>query len=327
MRCDRLFFMVYQGVWEKFAAKIIVGIESSSRLKRYVYNRSMKIAASYMKIKWESARVPLGPRILYWFARQLCFRHILHQVGLNKAIHATSTGAPLPPLIQETWQMWGVDLINQYGSTETSGLISSQAVGFPKPGNLGKPTSVNAVKLGEDGELMFSGPGVFSGYLNDTKMTQETVKEGWLYMGEILEYTEAGNLKMIDRKKDIMVTSGGKTISPSYIENAIMGSPYISQAVLFADGRKFPSALIEINFDTVSDWARRNKVIYTSYTSLTTHPEVVKLISEEVDKGNQNLARVEQVKKFAIIPQELDPETGDTTPTRKIKRNHMYQDV
>ena len=312
-------------IWEKFAAKIIVGIESSSRLKRFVYRLSMNIAESYMKVKWDSSRVPLRLRALYWCAKQICFRHILHQVGLNRVKYATSTGAPLPPRIQEIWQMWGVDLINQYGSTETSGLISSQSPGFPRPGDLGKPTSVNAVKLEEDGELMFSGPGVFLGYLNDRKMTQEVVKEGWLCMGEIFEYTEAGNLKMIDRKKDIMVTSGGKTISPSYIENAIMGSPYISQAVLFADGRKFPSALVEINFDTVSDWARRNKVMYTSYTSLTMHPEVVKLISEEVAKGNQNLARVEQVKKFAIIPQELDPETGDTTPTRKIKRNHMYK--
>ncbi len=312
-------------IWEKFAAKIIVGIESSSRLKRFVYRLSMNIAESYMKVKWDSPRVPLRLRALYWCAKQICFRHILHQVGLNRVKYATSTGAPLPPRIQEIWQMWGVDLINQYGSTETSGLISSQSPGFPRPGDLGKPTSVNAVKLEEDGELMFSGPGVFLGYLNDRKMTQEVVKEGWLCMGEIFEYTEAGNLKMIDRKKDIMVTSGGKTISPSYIENAIMGSPYISQAVLFADGRKFPSALVEINFDTVSDWARRNKVMYTSYTSLTMHPEVVKLISEEVAKGNQNLARVEQVKKFAIIPQELDPETGDTTPTRKIKRNHMYK--
>jgi long-chain acyl-CoA synthetase len=121
-----------------------------------------------------------------------------------------------------------------------------------------------------------------------------------------------------------MVTAGGKNIAPSEIENLLKASPFISEAILFADGRKFPSALIEIDFDTVSDWARNNGIVYTGFTSLARHPRVVELISREIDKVNSQLARVEQVKRFRIIPKELDPEEGDTTPTRKVKRRHMY---
>lgn len=216
-------------------------------------------------------------------------------------------------------------MVNLYGSTEVAGIICSQRPGFPKPGDLGKPTTINEVRLAEDGELKVSGPGVFAGYWNDEKKSHETVKDGWLYMGEIFEYTEEGNLKMIDRKKDIMVTSGGKNLSPTFIENAVKASPYISEAVIFADGRKFPAALIEIDFSTVAEWARRNRVLYTGFTSLAMHPEVYKLIGEEVRNANQALARVEQVKKFRILPKELDPEAGDTTPTRKIKRDLMYR--
>jgi long-chain acyl-CoA synthetase len=319
------FFHGVPRIWEKFAAQILVGIENSAGVKKLAYSLAMKIGWKYMKMKWEGMKIPIVWRLLYRLAFQICFRHILHQVGLNKAEYIMSTGAPLPPQIQRLWQVWGLDLINQYGSTETSGIISSQQIGFPEPGDLGKPTSVNRVMLAGDGELLVTGPGIFPGYWNDMEKTKEIIKNGWLCMGEIFEYTPDENLKMIDRKKDIMVTSGGKNIAPTFIENAIEASPYISKAVVFADGRKFPCALIEIDFDTVADWARRNGVLYTGFTSLAQHPEILNLIAKEVMKGNQTLARVEQVKKFRIIPQELDPEAGETTPTRKIKRALMYK--
>jgi long-chain acyl-CoA synthetase len=319
------FFHGVPRIWEKMAGQIVVGIESSSQLKKWCYHWAMKIGWDYMEMKWKGRKVSLIWTLLRWFAHQICFRHILHQVGLSKAESALSTGAPLPPQIQKIWQVWGVDLINLLGSTEVAGVISSQRPGFPRPGDLGRPTTINEIRLAEDGEMLVSGPGVFSGYWNDREMTRQSIRDGWLYTGEIFEYTEEGNIKMIDRKKDIMVTSGGKNLAPSYIENAIKASPYISEVVVFADGRKFPAALIEIDFNTVADWARRNKVVYTGFTSLASHNGVYELIGEEVRKGNQALARVEQIKKFRIIPKELDPEAGDTTPTRKIKRDLMYR--
>ena len=319
------FFHGVPRIWEKFSGKILVGIQSSTWLKRTIYDWAMKIGWRYREKDWNGETPGLIWWFLYWLAFQLCFRHILHQVGLKKTKYAISTGAPFPPKIQQIWQVWGLDLVNMYGSTESSGILSSQTPGFPMPGDLGKPSSVNQVRLADDGELLVSGPGVFKGYWEDKEKTEEVVKDGWLYMGEVFEYTRKGNLKMIDRKKDIMITSGGKNISPTLIENSIKASPYISEVIVFADGRKFPSALIEIDFNTVSEWARKNRVLYSGYTSLTQHAEVIRLIGEEIGKGNGTLARVEQVKKFRIIPQELDPEAGETTPTRKIKRKLMYE--
>ena len=147
--------------------------------------------------------------------------------------------------------------------------------------------------------------------------------DGWLHTGDVVETNDANEWRIVDRKKDIMITSGGKNIAPSEIENLLKSSPYISEAALIGDGRKFVSALIEIDFGTVSEWARRNGVIYTGFTSLASHEEVVGLIEAEIDAVNDTLARVEQVKKFRIIPKELDPEEGDTTPTRKVKRKHL----
>ena len=151
--------------------------------------------------------------------------------------------------------------------------------------------------------------------------------DGWLHTGDVGEFMPDGKLKIVDRLRDIIVTSGGKTISPTYIENNLRASPYISEAVVFGHNRKYISALIEIDYETVSAWARLNNVTYTGFSSLAQNSEVVNLIGSEINKANQDLARVEQVKIFRIIPKELDPEEeGEpVTPTRKVKRHLMYQ--
>jgi long-chain acyl-CoA synthetase len=319
------FFHGVPRIYEKISGQLMVGIQNSSWIKRKIFDWAMKIGWRNRKQHWDGIKPSKGSQLLYWLAYQVCFRHILHRTGLRKTTYAIATGAPFPPKIQQLWQVWGLDLVNLYGSTETSGIISSQPPGYPKPGDLGKPISINQVRLAEDGELLIEGPGVFKGYFQDEEKTKETIIEGVLYMGEVFKLTENDELVMIDRKKDIQITSGGKNLSPTYIESAIKASPYISEVIVFAEGRKFPSALIELDFTTVSEWARKNKVLYSGFTSLTEHPEVIKKISAEIQKGNQTLARVEQVKKFRIIPQELDPESGETTPTRKIKRGLIYE--
>ena len=186
------------------------------------------------------------------------------------------------------------------------------------------PLFPKEVKLGDDGEILVRGPGMFAGYWHNEAATREAVRDGWFHTGDVAERMANGHFRIVDRKKDIMITAGGKNVAPSEIENLLKASPFISEAVLFADSRKFPSALVEIDFDTVSDWARHHGVVYTGFTSLAQHPRVVELIGREIDAANRQLARVEQVKKFRIIPKELDPEEGDTTPTRKVKRRHIY---
>lgn len=320
------FFHGVPRIWEKMAAQVAVQIMSSSWLKKFIYRHGMKVSRRCLELRWEKKAVPFPQRMALWLARQVVFRPMLRNVGLRYVRYAISAGASLPPAVQELWQTWGVDLTNVYGSTECGGLVAAQDTGFPRPGSLGRLTSYwNTAVLAEDGEITVSGPGVFRGYWQDRDLTRQTLREGWVYMGETGRFDEMGILYFGERKKDIMVTSGGKNISPTLIENAIKGSPYISEAVVFADGRKFPSALIEVDFGTLSEWARRSKVLYTGFTSLARHPEVHELIEEEVRQANESLSRVEQVKKFRIIPKELDAEVGDTTPTRKIKRNHMYE--
>jgi len=226
----------------------------------------------------------------------------------------------VPDEVQRLWQYWGLNLINALGMTEV-GFIAFQRGRFPKPGSVGPQVPDLQVREAEDGELQYRGPGVFRGYLGEPERTAEAfTADGWFCSGDIGTVEATGDIVLRDRKKDIMITAGGKNITPSLIENTMKGSPYISECILFADGHKYPTALIEIDFDSVIEWAESRNLIFTGLTSLTQLPEVVQLITDEVQRLNQRLARVEQVKKFRILPKELEPEEGDTTPTRKIRR-------
>ena len=317
------FFHAVPRIWEKIASQIQVNIDRADPFKRMNYRVAMAIARRHAKYVWARKRSPLWLSASYALARQLVFKPMLMKVGLHKLRAALTAGAPIPPTVQAIWQVWGVNLRNLYGITEHT-LVLCQSEPFQEPGDAGVPLYPKEVVLGADGEILVRGPGMFAGYWKNKEATEQAVQDGWFHTGDVAEKLANGHFRIIDRKKDIMVTSGGKNISPSEIENLLKGSSYISEAVLFADGRKFPSALIEIDFDTVADWARHHGIVYTGFTSLAHHPRVVELIGSEIEKSNVQLARVEQIKKFRIIPKELDPEEGDTTPTRKVKRKHIY---
>jgi long-chain acyl-CoA synthetase len=317
------FFHAVPRVWEKIASQILVNIDRSTRLKRLAYSAAMRIGRRHAQALWQR-RKPSPPLALaYAIARALVFRPMLLKVGMHQLRAALTAGAPIPQPIQALWQTWGVNLRNLYGITEHT-LVLCQCEPFQQPGDAGLPLYPKEVQLAPDGEILVRGPGMFAGYWKNETATNEAVREGWFHTGDVAERTPDGRFRIVDRKKDIMVTAGGKNIAPSEIENLLKSSSFISEAVVFADGRKFPGALVEIDFDTVADWARQHGVVYTSFTSLAQHARVRELIAREVEKANVQLARVEQVKKFRIIPKELDPEEGDTTPTRKVKRRHIY---
>jgi long-chain acyl-CoA synthetase len=183
------------------------------------------------------------------------------------------------------------------------------------------------VKLASDGEVLVNSPDLFESYWNDPETTRAIKGEdGWLRTGDIGEWRD-GALRLVDRARDFIVTSGGKTISPSFIENILRTSPYVAEAIVFGQGRKFLTALIEIEADTVADWARRHDVPYTGFSSLANSAEVARLIGAEIERANSELSRAEQIKAFRILPKALDPEEeGEPiTPTRKVKRDLMYQ--
>jgi len=317
------FFHAVPRVWEKFASQILVNIDRSTRLKRLAYRAAMAVGRAHAQELWQRRKPSFALAAAYAMARAMVFRPMLMKLGMHRLCAALTAGAPIPQPVQALWQTWGVNLRNLYGITEHT-LVLCQCEPFQRPGDAGLPLYPKEVQLAPDGEILVRGPGMFAGYWQNEAATSDVLREGWFHTGDVAECTPDGRFRIVDRKKDIMITAGGKNIAPSEIENLLKSSSFISEAVVFGDGRKFPSALVEIDFDTVADWARHNGVVYTSFTSLAQHALVRELIAREVEQANAQLARVEQVKKFRIIPKELDPEDGDTTPTRKVKRRHMY---
>jgi len=310
---------------QKFASQILVGVLNSSGVKRAAYELAMRFARKHVERRWDQ-RASAAHRAIFKACHAAMFKPILNKIGFDRLEIVICGGAPLPPDTTTLWQMYGVNVVEVYGQTEEAGgIISGQASPFPRPGNVGRPPEGWQVRLGEGGEILVHNPDVFDGYWQNEAETRAVKVDGWIRTGDVGAWCD-GALKLIDRARDFIVTSGGKTLSPAFIENILRASPYIAEAIVFGHGRKYLTALIEIDADTVSDWARSNNVPYTGFTSLAENAKIVELIRSEVDRANGELARVEQIKKFRILPKTLDPEEeGEpVTPTRKVKRNLMY---
>ena len=314
--------------YEKFAAQLLVAVETSTPLKRWAYRQAMR--AGTRALSRRRVGRSLGPAL--WLAnalaRVLVFKQLLEKAGFARLDIAFTGSAPMPPQIVRLWQSWGVDLREVYGVTECCGISIAQYRAFPEPGDIGVACNLPGFefKLSAEGEIFLRSPMVFKCYWGNEAATREAIDpEGWYRTGDVAERKSDGSVRLIDRMKDIFVTLGGKSLSPQQIEKVIKGSPYISEAVAFGDGRRYITALLELDYTSVSEWARAFRVPYTSYGSLVARPEVAELIGREIQRANDDLARVEQVKEFRIIPVELDPEQGETTPTRKIKRKVMHE--
>ena len=312
---------------QKFAAQILVGIRNSSRTKRAAYALAMRLARRNVRAVWAKSNSGIEAAA-YSLARALVFRPILNKIGFDQLELVVCGGAPLSADTAALWHMYGVNVVEIYGQTETAGgIIAGQRGPFSAPGDVGSVPSGWNVRLSAKGEVLVHSPDIFEGYWRNDEATRAVIgDDGWLHTGDVGEWRD-GALRLVDRARDFIVTSGGKTISPSFIENTLRASPYISEAVVFGHGRKYLIALIEIDFDTVADWARTENVAYTGFTSLAQNRQVERLIESEIDKANAQLARVEQIKRFRILPKMLDPEQeGEpVTPTRKVKRALMQQ--
>jgi long-chain acyl-CoA synthetase len=312
---------------QKLAAQVLVQANSSSALKRFAFDRAMAFGRGHVRRRWAgTAAGAAAAQHAAW--RAAVFRPVLAKIGFDRLELVVSGGAPLPAETMAVWHMLGVNVCEMYGQTETAGgIIAGQRGPFPRPGDVGTVPEGFEVRLAEDGEILVRSPDLFEGYWNNPEASEAVLgTDGWMRTGDVGEWRD-GALRLIDRARDFLVTSGGKTVSPSFIENALRASPYLAEAVVFGHARKYLVALVEIDFETVADWARAHDVAYTGFTSLAQHPEVVGLIRREIDKANAQLARVEQIKAFRILPKALDPEEeGEpVTPTRKVKRQAMYE--
>jgi long-chain acyl-CoA synthetase len=312
---------------QKFGSHVLLGLLDSSPAKRTVSNLALAFARKHARARWD-ARPGFLREALYRACRAGVFVPILNKLGFDRLELVICAGAPLPPDTMALWHMLGVNVTEMYGQTETAGgIISGQRGPFPRPGDVGTVPAGWQVRLAADGEVLVSSPDLFEGYWNNAEATR-AVKgdDGFLRTGDVGEW-RGDALRLVDRARDFIVTSGGKTISPSFIETILRGSPYVAEAIVFGHGRKYLTALIEIDADTVADWARSHDVPYTGFTSLAGNPKVVRLIGAEIERMNGELARAEQIKAFRILPKALDPEEeGEpVTPTRKVKRNLMYE--
>lgn len=311
---------------QKFASQVLIGIVNSTGLKRSIANLALRHARDYARRRWDGGP-GMAQDILYATSRAAVFRPLLNKLGLDCIELMVCAGAPLPPDTMTFWQMLGVNVVEMYGQTETAGgIISGQRGPFPRPGDVGTVPTGWEAKLAENGEVLVRSPDLFEGYWNNAEITRATKgDDGWLRTGDIGEWRN-GALRLIDRARDFIVTSGGKTLSPSFVENVLRTSPYVAEAVVFGHGRKYLTALIEIDAETVADWARSHDVPYTGFTSLVRSPRVAGLLRAEIERANGELSRVEQIKDFRILPKALDPEEDDepVTPTRKVKRHLMY---
>jgi len=312
---------------QKFASHVLVGILNSSTIKRAAYDLAIRFARGHARRRWTGTN-NAAQNLLYKLIRAAIFRPILNKLGFAELELVVSGGAALPAETMALWHIYGVNVVEMYGQTEEAGgIISGQRGPFPAPGNVGTAVDGVEVRLADDGEVLVKSPDLFEGYWRNEAASREVLgTDGWLRTGDIGEWKD-GALRLIDRARDFIVTAGGKTISPSFIENVLRASPYVAEAVVFGHNRKYLTAVIEIDFDTVADWARANDVSYTGFTSLSSHKRVETLIKAEIDKANAALARVEQIKTFRILPKALDPEEeGEpVTPTRKVKRKLMYE--
>ena len=312
---------------QKMAANVLVQAGNSSALKRFAYNRASAFARRHARRRWTGTAGGM-PALAHELWRALVFRPVLNKIGFDRLELVVSGGAPLPAETMTVWHMLGVNVCEMYGQTETAGgIIAGQRGPFPRPGDVGTVPDGIEVKLADDGEILVRSPDLFEGYWNDPEASAAVLADaGWMRTGDVGEWRD-GALRLIDRARDFLVTMGGKTISPSLVESTMRASPYVAEAVVFGQGRKYLTALIEIDFETVADWARSNDVAYTGFTSLTQEPRVQGLIRAEIDKANAELSRVERVKAFRILPKALDPEEeGEpVTATRKVKRQLMHE--
>jgi long-chain acyl-CoA synthetase len=229
---------------QKFAAHLLVGLEQSSWIKRAAYRAAMAAGRRALARRWAhgSAGAASVPAAL---ARGLVFRWLLEKVGFARVELVVSSGAPLPAAVAALWQAWGVNLCEAYGQTETGGaLVSGQRGPYPPPGDVGVVAPNMAVELDGEGGILVRCPDLFAGYWNAPEETAVTFRDDWLVTGDVGEWTETGALRLVDRRKDILITAGGKNVSPAGVESRLRASPYVSEAAVFGDGRKYLVALL-----------------------------------------------------------------------------------
>ncbi len=319
-------FLGVPRVWEKMAATVEIRMNDASRLKRSLYRTAVKRSRIHARDQMDGRSSPLS-RLVMFVLWLVVFRSLRDKLGLRRVRVALSGAAPIAPQLLEFFWAIGVQVREGYGQTENTAVATYTPADDVRLGKVGKALPGVEIRIDESGEILTRSACNFVGYLKNPEATAETLDaEGWLRTGDVGELDAAGFLTITDRVKDLIITAGGKNISPSEIENQLKVSSYIREAIVIGDKQKYLVALIGIELDTVGDWATRRGLPYTTYSDLTSKPEVLALITEVVEHANRDLARVEQIKAFRLLARELDHEGGELTATQKVKRRSIEKD-
>jgi long-chain acyl-CoA synthetase len=319
------FFLAVPRIWEKMMASVIIKMKDASWLKRTIYDRCLPWGSAYADALLAGRVIPWGVRVKYGLGRLLLFRKLLKELGLLRAEFALSGAAPIAPEVLKYFHNLGVRVYEAWGMTEETGIATCNRPGEIKLGTVGRPIPGTQVTIAEDGEILLKNQHIFVGYWKDEEATARTIVDGWLQTGDVGVLDQDGRLTITDRKKEIIITSGGKNIAPSEIENRLKCSPYINEAVVVGDGRKYLAALIQIEYDNVAKWAQERGLAYTTFKSLAENKDVVELIQAEVEQANKDFAQVEKIKKFRLLNKELDHDDDELTATLKLRRKTIYK--
>lgn len=315
-------FLGVPRIWEKLHASISIKMQEAGRVQRWLYQRALARCAPFLEKS--PAQYSAGERLTHALWYWLVLRALQNFIGLRRVRVAMTGAAPIPPDVVRYFRNLGVPLLEVYGLTESAGMIFGQHPDRVKVGTVGEPILGVEWKMGEAGELLVRGDMVFQGYYKNAQATADTVRDGWLHTGDVVAEQD-GRVRIVDRLKDIMITAGGKNLTPSEIENAVKGSPYVKECIVIADGRKFVSALIQLEFDTVGKWAESRRIAFTHFRSLAESAQVRELVQQEVSRANAGLAPVAQIKRFHLLTKELDHDDGEVTATMKVRRASIYR--
>jgi len=311
-------------VFEKIYAKVMDNVLSSSSLKRKIFFWAAGIGREFGKNKLLNQPVSGSLQFKKNLAHKLVFSKIIEKTG-GRVRFFVSGGAPLSKDIAEFFYAMGLVVLEGYGLTETSPVIAVNTLEDVKFGSVGKPIPGVEVKIAEDGEILTKGPHIMKGYYKMETETQEAIKDGWFCTGDVGNLDEEGFLTITDRKKDLIVTAGGKNVAPQPIENILKTNAYVSNAVIIGDKRKFISALVVPNFEKLVEYADANNINYSDYSDLIENDQIMNFVESEINRATPGLASYEKVKKVALLDREFEIEKGEITPTLKVKRNIIEQ--
>ena len=320
-------FLGVPRIWEKLHASIEIKVRETGGLRQRLYQRATAATMAFADTPPE--RWTTGQKLTHAFWYWLVLRALNNFIGLRECRLALSGAAPIAPEMLRFFRALGVPIREGYGMTETAGVVTVQRGAASPVGTVGSAIPGVELRIADDGELLVRGPTVFKGYYRNAAATGEVIDaDGWLHTGDVAQAVagpDGQEVRIVDRKKDIMITAGGKNITPSEIENALKFSAYIKEAIVVADRRPFVAALIQIDGETVGKWAEEEGVGYTHFRSLAEHARVRDLVQREVDAVNARMPQVQQVRKFHLLVKELDHDDGEVTATMKIKRKSIAE--